>query len=352
MRIRSLLAPEYHSPPVPRPPPYDGAEDTVTDVHFTAIRLAGKRLGLLSWAPNSQQAAAAKSSVDLIVLGDSYADDVDMGYRCWPSLLAAARGGSCLSVARGGSCSIDALEQYDRARAFMARSHLSASESTVVIVHTGGNDMLQALKFLGPLAVLLLWVDLILLAAGLAGLRPRLTALPRWSFFGVLSRRIGASLVALLALLARHGHTRVLVSSLPVCSAMPLSRVLLSSMTGAWMWRGGTRFITRLIDEATVLLSGHLRAALSDAAATHGLDLLYLEEGRVLVEVSKAHREHNEATWFGDSMWRDMHHPRPWVHAEIAAAAGALLRADDAAATSVKAQPAPRRRLSPSRSRR
>eukprot|EP00966_Prymnesium_polylepis_P078425 1818006-Prymnesium_polylepis.1 len=147
-------------------PPEDGAQR----VRFKQLRspvralalLAGKtgRLQLASWLPTS----AAADHADALVLGDSYCDDVDMGYRCWPTALASLRGWSMLSAAQGGSKAGHWTEQLERAHAYSAELGVSISANTVCVVHLGGNDILHSL-WLGPIAVALLLVDLACIAA-------------------------------------------------------------------------------------------------------------------------------------------------------------------------------------------
>lgn len=337
--IRSLLMAEQTSPPLP--PPYDKGSG-VTTSHFTRLRLVGKRLSLLCWRPSSQMRC---SMVDCLVIGDSYADDVDMGFTCWPLLLAQGRG-SCLNVARGGSRCAHAPEQLSRAEDFMAAFQLRPSEHSMVIVHLGGNDMLHALQLLGPFALLLLWLDMWHIGARILGLRPGLSTLPRVSFFGFLARRIVASLSALLALLARRGYTRVLVSGLPICSAMPLTRKVVSGLTFAWARPGGARFVTKVIDETADLLRTYLKTALHEVATTHGLKLVYFDEASALREVCLSRHAAAEQVGAGDAMWKDVHHPREWVHAELAAAVKKLLLADETGDAATRTKPTARRRLS------
>ena len=327
-----MLFRRLSSPPSLLPPPLDAGGAEGAEATFTRRLITGKRLGLLSW----RQGGASRQTghVDFLVLGDSYADDIDMGFPCWPSLVAAVSGGSCLSVARGGSRSTHGVEQYERASSWMSRACKHTSERTVVIVHLGGNDVLHAMWLLGPLAFLLLGIDMAVLGAGRIGLLPRRSSLPRYSFFSFLARRITTSLATLLATLAQHGHARVLVSGLPICSTMPLARTITSMMTGAWFWPGGSQFVTGILDDAAALLGTHLRDTLRDAAFNsvvaapsasasaskrpppRPMRLLYFDEGEVLRRTN-------------GKVWRDLHHPRAWVHAELGAAAQKLLRLDE-----------------------
>lgn len=210
---------------------------------------------------------------------------------------------------------------------WLARHGRRTDKNTLVIVHLGGNDALYCLRLLGPFALLLLGLDCVLLLAGRLGMRPRLTTLPHWSFFGFVARRIAASLEGLLAQLAGHGYTRVLVSSMPICSAMPLPRKVLGLVTCAWAWRGGAQLVTDLIDDAVALLDAQLRAALAASGARHQLRLVYFDEVAALVDVARGVYGEGQAhrAQVGDAMWRDAHHPRAWVHEELAAAAARQL---------------------------
>ena len=61
--------------------------------------LGRKKFNLVTWLPRQKHEA----SVGLLVLGDSYADNFDMGFECWQTLLARQCRLSSLNVACGGA---------------------------------------------------------------------------------------------------------------------------------------------------------------------------------------------------------------------------------------------------------
>ena len=329
------------SPPAPPPPPYDRRERST----FTAVKVFGKRLNLSSWLP-CHGSAAPPLHVDLMLLGDSYADDIDMGYLCWPTLVARSRSWSCLSCARGGSETSSGVGQYLRAVEYAGEEKLKITASTVVLVHLGGNDLLHAL-WLGPVAFLMLLMDVARVLAGWHG--PRGTRLPRFSFFGFAARRVCSNLRALLLLAASNGHRTFVVSGLPVCSVVPTARFIVSLITGAWLWRwlwpgGGAKaasFVSELCDEA----AGQLQAQVFDALiaanveatriATSGgssaggasMQLILIDQQRVLRDVAASCAP----------MWNDGHHPTARAHQLIASQIADDLAARLAPTTTVAA---------------
>ena len=88
-----MLLRTHRTPTSSPPPPLDS--DSLAE--WTSLRFFGKRLNLTHFRPRPQ-GSSHNPVVDAIVIGDSYADDVDMGYRCWPSLLASRRGWSILNA--------------------------------------------------------------------------------------------------------------------------------------------------------------------------------------------------------------------------------------------------------------
>ena len=281
-----------------------------------AAKVAGKtgQLALTSWLPTT-----GSSHADMLVLGDSYADDVDMGYWCWPALLARSRGWSILSAARGGSKSGCAMEQYARARAFADELGLSVTRETICVIHLGGNDLLHSL-WLGPLAFALLLLDIAFLLAR------RTTSLyirsrpPRFTFFGLLSRRVATNTSATLRLLAAHGHRTVLLSGLPLCAAVPTARTVVRLLIcGCWPCAGDC--VSAIIGEAAALMQDELFAAARATAEEGCLSLILFDEASTLMELHTAVAGTSAVATF----WRDAHHPSHWVHAELAARASAIM---------------------------
>jgi len=328
------------APPAPVPPPLTKDDvDRGANVQYTISRSRKpKRLGWLRWQP--RPSSAADLHIDLLVLGDSWADDVDMAYECWPTKLARSRGWSCLSSARGGNRSDHAEEQYERAVAHAEKAGLHLSPSTVCVVHLGGNDMLQALIFFGPIALLLLLVD-VLATLGLFG---QLHSLMRFSYFGLLRRRLCARLGHLVRLMEQRRHAVVLVSGLPICSQVPTGRLLLSLLLGTWAWGWlcpdfSSRLVAQTIDRLTQLVQRELFESLSSALpADSATTLVLFDEAdavRIIAAEHAALSEQPGQPSAAKRFWRDGHHPCEWVHGEIARAASAALEtvATPAAAT-------------------
>lgn len=301
-------------------------------MEFTCFWPFGKRLGLAHWQPTPLCAGA----VDVLVIGDSYADDIDMGFYAYPSKLAQLRGWSCLNVARGGSESRHGIEQYHRAVQFVHNHHLHLSQETLCIVHLGGNDALHAL-WLGPLAALAIYMDIFILFACRLGLAAPLTRMPRFSFFGLVVRQSERKLGSLVQMLAEQGHRRILVSGSPLCSSVPTARAIIGFLLCSWAWPvgRGREIVTYLIDEAARVaqrqLFASLRAAAESACTAAGrpdtaLELVLFDEAQVLRDVCSAGGT--------KPCWRDGHHPQEWVHAALAQAAsrclGSPVAGDDA----------------------
>ena len=84
-------------PPAPPPAPLTH-EDVARGGFslFTTVRCNGIRLNRITFVPRSDAALvanpAAARSVDVIVVGDSWADEICMEYGTWPSLLATRSG--------------------------------------------------------------------------------------------------------------------------------------------------------------------------------------------------------------------------------------------------------------------
>jgi len=133
-------------------------------VDYRKHRLFPSAKNHLTWRP-----CEAGGSRALVVIGDSYADDVDMGFETWPSQLARALPATLVNTARGGSRTPAALEQLARADRRLPTEQFPVGER-LLVVHTGGNDLLLALLL--PPLTLLLWLDVLALSGASAGLRP------------------------------------------------------------------------------------------------------------------------------------------------------------------------------------
>ena len=98
--------------------------------------VTSQRKNHLSWSP-------VRSSFDaVIIVGDSYADDVDMGFQCWPTRLAQQMGRAVLNTSRGDSKSWHARAQLKLAHEFLETQ--PGFTPSLLIIHTGGNNMCVA----------------------------------------------------------------------------------------------------------------------------------------------------------------------------------------------------------------
>jgi hypothetical protein len=156
---------------VQAPPPLPANAHAVIEENI----LTGARFNSVTWLP--VQPVAERPTV--VVVGDSWADPWDMGFSCWPSILAAELSWSCVNVARGGSVIGETRAQLRRAHKFLASE--SSGPPRWLVVHSGGNDVLHAL--LSPL-FFLLWLDVLRLLATQHGVlrRPDGRRPPTWSF--------------------------------------------------------------------------------------------------------------------------------------------------------------------------
>ena len=302
------------------PPPFtDQAWASATwSVNFATE----KKLGMVSWQP-----ADSATNVDVLVIGDSYADDVDMGFFCWPSCLARSRSWSVLNTSRGGATTGDAGGQYDRAITF-AKEHQLTIADAVCIVHLGGNNLLQLL-WLGPLALILLMVDVMWFTFAHLGLISPSQAHPRISFFGLTSQQVADDLAAIVHRLAANGHKRILVSGLPLCSCVPTARVVVGLLAWPLALVPGRAFHSRtvsfLIDEAARMMQATILSRLqrqievenlvqSTGSSSLRVRVHFFDEAAAIRMLAMEAQAAPASLTF----WRDAHHPTAHVHARLA----------------------------------
>ncbi|KAL1522671.1 hypothetical protein AB1Y20_017649 [Prymnesium parvum] len=269
--LRRLVVSSVAVSAPPDAPP--GAQAEVT-VH----RLTRHRFNALTYHPSSSRRAEAA-----VVVGDSWADPWDMGFGCWPTFLSQDLAYACVNAARGGSRSDDTLRQLSRAHSFLQRR---GHTPRLLIVHTGGNDVLRGL--LSPWLVLLCLDVLRLLATRGGLLAPQHGGAREWSFTTRVARAIGRQLHLLLEEAAEQGHSAVLVSSVPVCSAIPLARIVLG-LLGAGLLSSAaiTSVLASLGDE----LERELDTRLRHSAAELPLRLFRFGEHRHMVQLTADARE-------------------------------------------------------------
>lgn len=295
-----------------------------------------KSYNLWTWLP----AKPKQTEVGALVLGDSWADHVDMGFECWQTTLARHRGLSVLNAACGGERLGQCRRQLQDAEAACAELGLKAGADTLVILHAGGNDFLGAL-FLPP-CLLALVFDMARLAIARASQR-RLAAasLPYFSFVGLGLRYLEWRMQQLVATLHERGYRQVVVSGPPICAALPLARTVLTLLTLGLLGPGfvdatlrdlGALLVEGLRDEALPRIASRYDPAelqitfFDEAAAVSDLAAAAAEDKHGVVGTLRllaACRRPTPHTQF----WRDGHHATAVVHRELASRCEAALQA-------------------------
>lgn len=303
-------------------------------VQIARSRLTGRQKNHLTWLP--AESGFIKTPLlftrfsHVLVLGDSYADDIDMTFHTWPTQLARKMALPMLNVARGGSVARDARNQLERASAFAGSHNLHLEPSkTLLIVHTSGNDILYAL--FDPRLVSMLVHDLTCLSLVSRGW---IGDLPQLLFPRKLSQHIAGEMEKLLSDAASRGYTNVLISDLPLSPAVPLARLLVHIFAPT----ADAGFVNKSLATFAGIIRRDLSLAFEDIASKHALKVTIFNEGMILEELAnRAHvgnlgvlqtfglltRKIMRHIWnFGDDsivgFWHDGHHPGVAVHHELA----------------------------------
>lgn len=120
-------------------------------------------------------------------------------------------------------------DQLERAHESLQETR-GAGKPVLLLVHTGGNDVLHTLLI--PPLLLLLVLDIVRLALVRAGLSRLASPPPPWfSFTSLVVRRYRAYVLPLLAAAEAKGHEGVAVLGIPINSAIPLARLLIGLLT-------------------------------------------------------------------------------------------------------------------------
>ena len=277
--------------------------------------------------------AGAGNGIGTLVLGDSYADEVSTLVRSWPSRLHdATTDGAFVNVSVGGSTSEDLGAQVRVARAAARDLKLRATEDTVVVIHSGGNDILLALVpnwwrvFLDAVRLLawskLRWPVL----RPFCGARRRdavdFTAALGPSYFGdgTAIERLRASIREIND--AFPEIRTFLVASNPVCGSMPLARAVMGKLL---IRSAGEAGGAALVDAAARSFARAHGAMLEEVAAERGLDCRLFDEAASL---------NRHAPKGAAAFWLDRYHPSSFGHASMTTDALAAL-----------GRPRPRRRV-------
>ena len=295
--------------------------------------LGRKKFNLVTWLPRQKHEA----SVGLLVLGDSYADNFDMGFECWQTLLARQCRLSSLNVACGGARISEYRSQLVTATAACEELGLRHTAETLVVVHAGGNDFLQALVL--PPLLLLLFLDIVRCGARRALGLPRFDAAspPLLSFVGLSARWLALQLRLLVAALHRLGYRRVLVSGPVITPSLPLARAVVTILMLGLV---RASFVDATLRDFSELLAATARdEALPQLEARHaGMQLAFFDGAGELTQLAARSDEERHGV-VGTlrllmarrrptprtSFWRDGHHPTAVVHAELALRARAAL---------------------------
>ena len=297
---------------------------------FLESWITRKRHNQLTWLPADTLKKSDFSSV--LVLGDSYADDVDMGFYCWPSRLGRRLNLPVLNVARGGTKSIHVGAQLERAHAWI-HEEFTLDARTLVILHTGGNDALLSLR--NPRMLVLLISDLYRLRGSEDSERPEL------DFPIQIAKSVSPQLDQILASAAQYGHQDIILSTLPIVSCLPLARLLVhvmvpgadASFVAQSLRALGRSINQRVFERIEMLASKHgVRVRLFDEASE--LELLAEEAGvsqLSLLEGMKLVLRQLQRIIFGhmpaNDFWHDGHHPAAQAHERLAEKVEGILKA-------------------------
>lgn len=281
----------------------------------------------------------------MMVLGDSYADDVDMGFHCWPTRLSRALKLPLLNVARGGSESTHIHAQLERAHAYNRNQQLDLKpEEVLLILHTGGNDALNAL--LKPWMFTSLLSDLYSLRNSMnSGIpNPKKQEL---SFATTVSKNIVKELDTLLATAATLGHRKVLISTLPIVSSLPLARLLVHLLVPG----SNATFVSEILQIIGGSMNEEIHRACVALAQKHGLQTWIFDEGSSLDRLAQGAQASDlgpitalnlalsrikrvlstlaggSVTSFHD-FWHDGHHPAAIAHQKLLADVVDLLKSE------------------------
>ena len=144
-----------------------------------------------------------------------------MTFPCWPRLLCKNVGFSMVNTARGAARSDHGREQLARADSFLDAEKSVYPKQKYLLVHLGGNDLLQAL-FLFPPMLLLFLVDIMVFSL----FKPR--KFGPVSALGLVATYTKKHLSLLMDDAAQRNYSRIIISHLPICASIPIARALVS----------------------------------------------------------------------------------------------------------------------------
>ena len=304
---------------------------------FVESWITRKRHNQLMWLPSSSSTLGPLSPLGglvslMIVVGDSYADDIDMGFQCWPTQLSKALHAPVLNVARGGSESSHIHSQLERAHLWTKEQQLQVNLSEVLLVlHTGGNDALHSL--LKPWMFVSLISDLYSLRSEAVEKKSVELSFPK-KLSIVILRDVDEFLERAAAL----GHRKVVISTLPIVSSLPLARLLVHVLVPG----ADPGFVTETLEAVGGSINRHLQEQCVVLAQKHGVEAWIFQEGDSLDSLAKgaeaathgvfsavklALKRIRRIIWAlasqesldGHEFWHDGHHPAARAHEQLAA---------------------------------
>ncbi|CAK9070815.1 unnamed protein product [Durusdinium trenchii] len=304
---------------------------------FVESWITRKRHNQLMWLPSSSSTLGPLSPLGglvslMIVVGDSYADDIDMGFQCWPTQLSKALHAPVLNVARGGSESSHIHSQLERAHLWTKEQQLQVNLSEVLLVlHTGGNDALHSL--LKPWMFVSLISDLYSLRSEAVEKKSVELSFPK-KLSIVILREVDEFLERAAAL----GHRKVVISTLPIVSSLPLARLLVHVLVPG----ADPGFVTETLEAVGGSINRHLQEQCVVLAQKHGVEAWIFQEGDSLDSLAKgaeaathgvfsavklALKRIRRIIWAlasqesldGHEFWHDGHHPAARAHEQLAA---------------------------------
>lgn len=352
--IALVLRPQLPFTSVLTAPPSTVAPITQEDLEngayleFRESWITRKRHNQLMWLPNSTEAQQGQISgigpfSSILVVGDSYADDVDMGFHCWPTHLSRSLRLPLLNVARGGSESSHVHAQLQRAHSYSRQQLNFKPQEALLILHTGGNDALHSL--LKPWLFALLLSDLYSLRNSDVSQDKQETL--ELAFATRVSQSILKELDLMLGTAASLGHRNVLISTVPIVPSLPLARLLVHLLVPG----SNATFVTQTLRSIGGSINQQLQTKCIKLAEKHGFHGWIFEEGKSLdrlaqqsdasslgplaavkLALSRVYRTILDLTGSRDAsrtfhhFWHDGHHPAAAAHQQLGAEVIDLLK--------------------------
>ena len=324
---RILIHEGYHPQLILHSGDLAGRRWTISRKNYaTFCRAEGKK----GFIEETEKSPGSPCYLDAILLGDSWVDSFwGDSVETWPVQLCKRKRWNFLNVAQAGTGTVAmGTDQLEVLKQQLADLNLRTDDSTLWIIHSGGNDMLYSL------APNWLRLELDVMRMHIA----RCTAIGGWFFrkwmhSGEVSQwsclrattMLGAcasdiadnTRKAMLLCKNRFGARRFLVASNTISSAMPLCR-LLSFMVTPYRGRA-------VLDNIALICASRLTRKLAEDALLDSVDIKFFDEQATCVE------KQNILKWQHDGF-----HPLVHGHALLADGAERVLD-DDSGEASINA---------------